>query len=477
MARNPNNPADAPEQSLLQTMIARLLRLAGGKGDGGEAQRMAMIAFAIRVFSAGLAFLSQIILARIMGQFEYGVYVFVWVFVLILGNLACFGYQTALIRFIPQYNAENRIAELRGIIATAQLFAAGSAGLIGVAGMVCLYLLGDRVDHYYVAPLFLGAFALPLITLGDILDGAARANNWPVNALSPTFIIRPILILLFVAIAVLVGFSASAVTAITAALAAAAATTVGQFLVLGRRLRNRFGKGEKKVHFGHWLRVALPIFLVEGFYYLLTNSDVIMVGLFLEPERVATYYAAAKCMALVHFAYFAVKAGTGPRFAELVAVKDRPALAAFASNAARWTFWPSLAIGLAVLATGPWLLALFGPDFADGYPVMVVLLAGILAKAAIGPAEALLIMAGRERICAAVYAVAFTINVGANLVLIPILGIVGAAAATAFAMIAETVLLFFIVRKELNIIMLLRIGVARHKLKNGQEHNGANTPQ
>ena len=448
-------------------MIARLLRLAGGHGDGGEAQRMSLIAFAIRVFSAGLAFLSQIILARIMGQYEYGVYVFVWVFVLILGNLACFGYQTALIRFIPQYNAENRIAELRGIIATAQLFAVGSAGLIGVAGMICLYLLGDRVDHYYVVPLFLGAFALPLITLGDILDGAARANNWPVNALSPTFIIRPVLILIFVAIAVLVGFSSNAVTAMAAALVAAAVTTIGQFVVLGRRLRNRFGAGERKIRFAQWLRVSLPIFLVEGFYYLLTNSDVIMVGIFLEPERVAAYYAAAKCMALVHFAYFAVKAGTGPRFAELVAVDDQPALAAFASNAARWTFWPSLAIGLAVLATGPWLLALFGPDFSDGYPVMFVLLAGIMAKAAIGPAEALLVMAGRERVCAAVYALAFAVNVGANFALIPVLGIVGAAAATAFAMIVETILLFFIVRKELNIIMILRIGVAGHKVKDG----------
>ena len=34
-----------------------------------------------------------------------------------------------------------------------------------------------------------------MIALGDTLDGTARANAWPIRALSPTYIIRPVLIL------------------------------------------------------------------------------------------------------------------------------------------------------------------------------------------------------------------------------------------------------------------------------------------
>jgi O-antigen/teichoic acid export membrane protein len=64
--------------------------------------------------------------------------------------------------------------------------------------------------------------------------------------------------------------------------------------------------------------VAFPIFLIEGFYFMLTNADVIIVGLYLPPEKVAVYFAAAKTMALVHFVYFAVKAAAAQRFSGLV---------------------------------------------------------------------------------------------------------------------------------------------------------------
>jgi O-antigen/teichoic acid export membrane protein len=86
---------------------------------------------------------------------------------------------------------------------------------------------------------------------------------------------------------------------------------------------------------------------------------------------------------------------------------------------------------------------------------MFVLFIGIMAKAAIGPAEALLIMAGRQRICAAVYAGAFLCNIVGNLILIPVIGIIGAAIATAFAMTIEAVLLFVTVRKNLDINMII----------------------
>lgn len=39
---------------------------------------MALTAFLIRIVSAALAFLAQIVLARMMGEYEYGIFVFVW---------------------------------------------------------------------------------------------------------------------------------------------------------------------------------------------------------------------------------------------------------------------------------------------------------------------------------------------------------------------------------------------------------------
>ena len=67
-------------------LLGRALEILRG-GDGRtEAQRMSLVAFAIRVVSAGIAFLSQVFLARLMGPFEYGIFVFVWVLAVIVGS-------------------------------------------------------------------------------------------------------------------------------------------------------------------------------------------------------------------------------------------------------------------------------------------------------------------------------------------------------------------------------------------------------
>ncbi|ODS58484.1 MAG: multi antimicrobial extrusion protein MatE [Agrobacterium sp. SCN 61-19] len=431
----------------------RLVRALRAEDDTARAQRMAAIAFAIRIVSAAIAFISQIIQARLMGEFEYGIFVFVWVLVVLAGNFSCLGFHTAVIRFLPQYVQDKADAEIRGLTSTARLFAMTSASILALSGIAALHLFGNSIEHYYLVPLFLAVFALPMIALGDVLDGTARANRWDVLGLSPTYIVRPTLILAIMLLAVSGGAPATAVTAMQAALVATYLTTLGQFLLVDRRLLNRYARGDRKVDFAGWFKVALPIFFIEGFGFLLTNSDVIVVGLYLPPDQVAVYFAAAKTMALMQFVFFAVKAGATPRFSSLMAEGNSQGLAGFAGTAARWSFWPSLAVGIVVLMLGEMLLGLFGSAFTAGYLLMVILFAGNMAKALVGPAEMLLTMAGRQQLCVAVYAVALACNIGLNITLIPAWGLAGAATATATAMAVEAVLLHIAVRRALGIVV------------------------
>ena len=56
-------------------VIGRLRALLGGSHEASVTRRLAGTIFAIRVFSAALAYFSQILLARWMGGSDYGVYV------------------------------------------------------------------------------------------------------------------------------------------------------------------------------------------------------------------------------------------------------------------------------------------------------------------------------------------------------------------------------------------------------------------
>jgi O-antigen/teichoic acid export membrane protein len=437
----------------LLPMIAKLSGFLSGSSEQAASKRMALVAFAIRIGSAALAFVSQVVLARLMGEFEYGIFVFVWVLIVMCGNLSCLGFPTAIIRFLPEYSSQGANDLIRGLTSTARRFALASAASLAIIGMGALYLCSGVIENYYVMPIFLGLFIMPMIALGDILDGTARANHWPVMALSPTFLIRPTLILAFMLAAILAGAPHTAITAISAALCATFVTTLAQYLAVTARLRRHYTPSPKTISFSTWLAVAYPIFLIEGAGYLLTNSDVIVVGIFLPPEKIAIYFAAAKTMALVHFVSFSVRAAAGPRFSAIIAEGDRAKLAAFATDATRWTFWPALGVGLVALAAGQFLLSLFGAAFAAGHIVMAILLAGILVRALVGPGEMLLMMAGRQNLCAWLYAVTLAVSVGLNLFLIPRFGIEGAAIATASAMAVEALLLHIAARRSLGIVL------------------------
>jgi O-antigen/teichoic acid export membrane protein len=59
-----------------------------------------------------------------MGAYDYGIYVFVWTWVLMLGSLSNLGLSTAVLRLIPQHRARDEQAALRGLLLSVALSAA-----------------------------------------------------------------------------------------------------------------------------------------------------------------------------------------------------------------------------------------------------------------------------------------------------------------------------------------------------------------
>lgn len=444
-------------------MLAQVDRFLGSSGDSAQAGRLSLTAFLIRIVSAAIALLSQVLLARLMGSFEYGIFVLVWVSAVIVGNIACFGFHTAVIRYVPEYLEKGRLDALRGILVTSRIFSLCASGAVAILGAIGLLFAGPMIESYYVAPFYLGLVILPMIALGDTLDGTARSQSWVVAALSPTYIIRPILILAFLGTAVLAGFAADAKTGLVAAIAATYVTTLIQLYVVTSGLDRTIPRGPREILFAEWFRVSLPIFLVEGFFFLMTNADVLMVGRYMDPSHVAVYFATVKTLALVHFVYFAVKAGVAPRYSKLMHAGDHAGLERFVHNSTRWTFWPSLIMAVAVLMIGFPILMLFGKGFTAGYPLLFILVVGVIARASVGPAESLLNMSDNEKVCAAVYAVTLALNLVLNVLLIPRVGLTGAALATTAAMLFEATALSLTVRRRLGITMFIFAGRPSHQ--------------
>ncbi|MDE2380151.1 polysaccharide biosynthesis C-terminal domain-containing protein [Bradyrhizobium sp.] len=447
-------PANAEPTGLAARLRAKLAGLVGGTSEASLTRRLAGTVFIIRVISAALAYLSQILLARWMGTSDYGVYVYVWTWVLLLGSMMDFGISASAQKIIPEYRTNGEQALLRGFLSGSRWLTFAVSALVSLALAGIVKLLSPWIDPAERLPLYVGCMTLPAFVVANTQDGIARSHDWMQLGLMPQFIIRQALIIGITASAFVLGFHLGATAAMVASAAAVWIAMTGQMLVLNRKLSGHIEPGPRAYDVRGWLAVSLPILLVESFYLLLSYTDVLVLQQFRPSDEVGVYFAVVKTLALVSFIHYAMSATTAHRFAEYNALGDKARLSAYVADAINWTFWPSLAATAMLLAFGKPLLWLFGPQFMVGYDIMFIAAIGLVVRAAIGPVERLLNMLGHQKVCALAYALAFAMNVVLCVVLVPRLGGHGAAAATSISLTFETVLLFWIVRRRLGLHVL-----------------------
>ena len=259
----PDNVKPAPTSALART-IARIKSALAERHDSRLAQFVAGKVFLVRVGSALLALVSQVLLARWMGSFEFGIYIYVWTWVLMIGALSDVGLSSAARRLIPEYTELKNFDRLRGFLSGSRWLAFGMATAIGLGGALGVYLLAPWLDHFVVIPLCLACLAIAAYGLVQVQAGIAQSYDWPNLALMPFYIWRQLIITLLMGAAWLSGAPTGAVTAMIIAVATTWAVTIGQLALLNRRLRDKVPDGRKVYEPKIWFATSLPIFVVEG---------------------------------------------------------------------------------------------------------------------------------------------------------------------------------------------------------------------
>ena len=292
---------------------------------------------------------------------------------------------------------------------------------------------------------------VPVWTLLNQMEATARAFGWVNVAYVPGYVLRPLLLMGFVGGLVLFGGVPDAVTTLWAMIGACAIAALVQGLLIYSGTRAHLTDVKPAFHTRHWFAISLSFLMIDGFRMLLDNTDILLIGQFLDPQSIAVYFAVIRTGGLIAFVSFSVIALAAPKFAEIHNTGTRHELQKFVTNVIRLMFWPSLLVAIAMACLGPFLLSLFGPDFAVGYPAMLVVLTGLVLRSATLPVEYLLNMTGHHRDTIRVYAVAAFANIVLNLVLIPEFGILGAAISTYTAMLGGNFFLYRLVQKRLGI--------------------------
>ena len=369
------------------------------------------------------------LLTRLLGPELYGVYAYAKSFIDVSNTVTTLGSDIAVLRFLPAFESDpERQNRVLGVAALASLLGSllVAGGLIVLAPTINQYTL-DRPAFVTVLQVF--ALALPFDTLSKLVSGTFRGLELPTYQVFVAKVLRPALRLGAVSIALLVGFSL--LETIGGLVVASVVVFCLAGLVLLRRTALRPALPDSTRETCEFLDYSTPLMLSRAGSVLYNRVDVFMVGFLLSSEAVGFYNIGFLVSSVVTLPLVGLSQIFTPIASRLFEASDYEALDSIYSTVTRWTFSVSLLAALFAVIYARELLALFGPTFVRGAPVLQLFAVGQLLNASVGPSNDLLMMTDHERLSFLNHWAFGVANIVLDYVFILKFGFVGAAFATA----------------------------------------------
>lgn len=379
---------------------------------------------------------------------------------MLMAAITTLGTETGLGRFMLRYEAQDRRGDIPLTIRAAFRPTIIYSIVIAIAVMVFAGPLSDLIgldDPQGPASLRVLAVALPLVTWNSLALAGTRAFGRMRQTVMVDKIGRPLAQPLLVLGVSLVASDLLGMT-IAWAIPYGIASLVSAWLF--RRFLAQRGTMEhteptqtyKQLKRAFW-KFTWPRSITRISQMAIQRMDIILIAAILGPKEAAIYTAATRFVALGQFGTQAIQQVLQPKFTALLANHEHESLKDVYQISAAWSMavsWP-MYVGV---ASAPFVyLGLFGQEYVDEGLAVVLLMAGAqLFAVATGPCDTLLLMSGRSALSLTNSLAALAIDIGLCLLLIPEMGISGAAVAWAVAVVARCTLSLIQVRWTMSIL-------------------------
>ncbi|RMG42548.1 MAG: hypothetical protein D6719_06210 [Candidatus Dadabacteria bacterium] len=402
-------------------------------------RRGAGAALILNVVGLILTFLMQVVLARAMGAEQYGIYVYVLSWLSIYVLFATAGFDSAVLRYIPEFVATKNWSFLRGLIHRSMGFVLMFSMVVCIINLLLSLVL---INSSELKTTFLvGTLLIPIWALTNVRQACLRALKRIAESRFPEMVVRPVVVIGFVLLFKVMRSDPllSSMTMLLHVAGAMIAFIIGT-AVLMRALPGEVNEIAPEYNTEEWLNTSLSLLFVSGMYVLLGESDKIMLGLIKDPLAVGVYAVAVRLSTLVLFGLQAVNTIAAPMISEYYSSRSRQELQSMVSSATRMIFAMSLPLLLGLVLFGELALSMFGVEFEAAYSALLLLCIGQLVNMALGPVGFLLTMTGNHAESMRILVISFVLNVALNIPAIFYYGIEGAAAATATAIAVRNIM-------------------------------------
>ena len=191
--------------------------------------------------------------------------------------------------------------------------------------------------------------------------------------------------------------------------------------------------------------------ILSGLNMINARIGILMTGAMAGPEAAGLFTVAVRGGELLLIAFIAVNLALEPRIAELAERKNWNRLQFILTRAYRGVALMTLPVLLLFVFFRQLPLALFGERYMAAGAALVIISVAQYVNILLGPVATLMNMTGHERVTMVGGFFSIVVNVGLNLVLIPALGVTGAAVSTLAGVLTWNILLAVMCWRRLGI--------------------------
>jgi len=386
------------------------------------------IVFVINVIAAFLGYLIRVVLARNLTVAEYGLFFSVFTLVSFLGVFIGFGTGDSLVKFIPEFLVKKNYGRIKNaviivfLLTVATIFAFGAA-LLAFSGFFAKYYFKNPL----AAPVLLLFIIIMFVSnLKSILRWVFQAFQ-DMKLYSLMYLLENSFLL-----ALLIGFFAFKKDVFAASYAYIAAYLLVLIIFLPAVLKLigffRHKTLLKKELSQKLLRFGIPLMISSIGGIIIVYTDTLVLTFFRSMEEVGIYNVVVPTAMILQFFATSIATVIFPMVAELWAKKKQDYLGSGLKMIYTYSFMIMIpAVFIAFSFSKTILRLMFGENYIGGAVTMQILLVGIIFLGLHSITSTILNGIGKPVISTRILLEGALINLALNLLLIPFLGMIGAA--------------------------------------------------
>ncbi|QAT41050.1 oligosaccharide flippase family protein [Clostridium sp. JN-9] len=395
--------------------------------------------FILKIIGTGLLFIFQVILGNRLGANYYGQFTIYTTLLNIFLLVTVFGIDSTLIRYIPRIKQDDR---LRVTLLKKSLFKVLTVTIIVVLFMyifrwpIMAFFNIKSEKIYLVLPAI-----LLIMSISKVLDGFLQGEK----KTSLTTFFNPLLL----TVIKLTVFFIAAFLINRNLEAAVISVIVSEGILLIIRIfyvKNEQGNIVKtcestftKKENTKFMKYSLSLFAILSLGTMVSSVDKIIINAYMGSTEVGVYKVAENYMALVGI-FASPFVVFWPVMSELYKKKQMDVLDKIFNYAVKLISLLAVPVMVFIIIFSNDLLRLFGKDFAQGTFILCILLIGYGCDSLTGPVGALLNMTDYAKYNLMDTIILAVVDISLNLVLVPRMGAIGAAIATAVSLVSINII-------------------------------------